>query len=372
MAHVAAARKELADLEDLPQRGQPPGGRRARTTTITALCDPPSVGGRPESLSAVMSGYRSVDVSKMRAGAFLQAQDEIEKVKLAAVEAGSGWAAVASCPLCGATRRQSEFFKHGIELVRCLDCDVRYGAHIPAQLDDVYKNAAYAAYSKEDSQEHYDYRRQRFGRERVALLQAHCGELADKRLIDVGCGNGYFISVAKDYCGQTFGTEYSDRLRRFATEKTGLRVFSESLQDLPETGFDIVTLFDVIEHIPDPHPFMRAVDSILNPGGHILIYTPNFDSFGIKAMGSYSSIIDPTEHVVLYTLPSLRVLAAQLGYEVIFTETAGLDIQNIAAMQDFKNETPSSFLKQWHNELQAMVNVASCGDYARIILRKRR
>jgi 2-polyprenyl-3-methyl-5-hydroxy-6-metoxy-1,4-benzoquinol methylase len=370
MANLAAARKEVIALEELPQRGKAPAGRRARTTTITPMRDAPLVGRRPESLSAVMDGYRSVDVSKMRAGAFLQAQDEIEKVKLAAVAAGSGWAAVASCPLCGASRRQSEFFKHGIELVRCLQCEVRYGAHVPANLDDVYKNAAYAAYSKEDSDEHYDYRRQRFGRERVELLQAHCGELSDKRLIDVGCGNGYFISVAKDHCGQTFGTEYSERLRRFATAKTGLRVFGESLQDLPETGFDIVTLFDVIEHIPDPHPFMRAVDNLLNPGGHILIYTPNFDSFGIKAMGAYSSIVDPTEHVVLYTLPSLRVLAAQLGYDVVFTQTAGLDVQNIAAMHDFKGEAPSSFLKQWHNELQAMVNAASCGDYARIILRK--
>lgn len=370
----AAALKDQAWEQDGEARttaGQPLDLRPPRPWIVSPVNDTALRTPRPESLSAVMAGYQSVDVAKMRAASFLEAQDAIEKVKLAAVRAGSGWKAVTNCPLCGSSNRRLEFSKHGIELVGCDACDVRYGAQIPADLSDVYKNATYAAYSKEDSDEHYQYRRQRFGRERVSLLQNTCGDLSRSKLLDVGCGNGYFISVAKEFCGQTFGTEYSDRLRRFASEKTGLPIFGQSLHDLPETGFDIITLFDVIEHIPDPHAFITDVSRILNPGGHILIYTPNFDSFGIRAMGSYSSIIDPTEHVVLYTLPSLRVLAAQFGFDVVYTETAGLDVQNVAAMHAYIGQPTSTFLGEWHNELQAMINAANCGDYARIIFRKR-
>jgi SAM-dependent methyltransferase len=346
-----------------------PRARRA-TGPIRALDADALASERPEGLSALMAGHRAVDVAKMRAPDFLDAQDRIEKIKLASITAGSGWKSIDSCPLCGSESRRPDFRKHDVLMVGCDQCGVHYGAQIPANLDDVYKNPAYVSYSKEDSDDHYNYRRERFGRERVQILERHCGALHDKKLVDIGCGNGYFISVAKDHCGQTFGTEFSDRLRTFAAQKTGLPIFSESLDQLPETGFDIVTMFDVIEHVPDPNPFIAAVDRILNPGGHLLLFTPNFDSFGIRVMEHRSSIIDPTEHIILYTLRSLRFLAHRFGYEVVYAETAGLDIQNILAMQDSVGAERPPFLTSWHNELQAMVNVANCGDYARILLRK--
>jgi 2-polyprenyl-3-methyl-5-hydroxy-6-metoxy-1,4-benzoquinol methylase len=321
-------------------------------------------------LSELLIRHKAVDVAKMRAASFLKAQDEIEHVKLKGIIENSGWKKVSSCPLCGSQEKKPEFSKHSVELVGCQNCFIRYGAEIPANLDDVYKNPGYVAYSKEDSDEHYNYRRERFGRERVGILERYCGDLTEKRLLDVGCGNGYFLSVAMEKCRHCFGTEFSDRLREFSRRKTGLTIYSHGLEELPENSFDIITLFDVIEHIPEPLPFMHAVDRILAPGGHVLIFTPNFDSFSIRVMRQYSSIVDPTEHVVLFSLPSLHFLASKLGYEVVYSETQGLDVQNILAMQQYLGEEPSPFLQQWHNELQAIINAAQCGDYARIMFRK--
>ena len=321
-------------------------------------------------LSELLRAQKPVDVSKMRAGNFLRAQDEIEHAKLKGILEGSGWREIQSCPVCGSVETKREFSKHSIELVCCLYCNTRYGSQIPANLDDVYKSPGYLSYSKEDTDEHYNYRRERFGRERVGILERYCGDLTEKRLLDVGCGNGYFLSVAMEKCRHCYGTEFSDKLREFTQRKTGLTVFSQSLDELPEKNFDIITLFDVIEHIPDPITFMHSVNWTLNPGGYVLVFTPNFDSFSIRVMHECSSIIDPTEHVVLYTLPSLRFLARKLGYEVVYTETQGLDIQNILAMQEYKGEEQNAFLVQWNNELQTMINASQCGDYARIMLRK--
>ena len=321
-------------------------------------------------LSQLLKTHKSVDISKMRSATFLQTQDEIELAKLSGILDGSGWKEVASCPVCGSAEKNLEFKKHSVELVCCLNCGTRYSSRIAANLDDVYKNPGYLAYSKEDTDEHYDYRRERFGRERVDILERHCGDLTEKRLLDVGCGNGYFLSAVMEKCKHCYGSEFSGKMREFARRKTGLTVFGESLDDLPEKGFDIITLFDVIEHIPDPIPFMRSIDRILNPGGFVLIFTPNFDSFSIRVMCEYSSIIDPTEHVVLYTLPSLHYLAGKLGYEVVYEETQGLDMQNVLSMQQYKGEELNEFLNQWHNELQAMINAAQCGDYGRIMIKK--
>jgi 2-polyprenyl-3-methyl-5-hydroxy-6-metoxy-1,4-benzoquinol methylase len=307
----------------------------------------------------------------MRTPTFLQSQDEIERIKLKGIESNSGWKPVSACPVCGSTQRRTEFSKHSVEMVCCLKCATRYSSQIAADLNDVYQNPAYVVYTREDTDEHYNYRRERFGRERVGILEKHCGDLSDKNILDVGCGNGYFLSVAMEKCPNCYGAEFSEKLRAFTQLKTGLTVFKENLDELPKRDFDIITLFDIIEHIPDPVSFMKSVDGILNPGGFILIFTPNFDSFSIKVMGHYSSIVDPTEHIVLFTLPSLRFLANSLNYDVVYAETQGLDIQNILAMQQYKGEEKSPFLIEWHNELQAMVNAADCGDYGRIMFRKR-
>ena len=87
-------------------------------------------------------------------------------------------------------------------------------------------------------------------------------------------------------------------------------------------------------------------------------------------MRECSSLVDPSGHPVLYTLPSLHFLAKKLGYEVVYEETQGLDITNILSMQQYRNEQLDNFLKQWNNELQAMINASNCGDYGRIMLKK--
>ncbi|MEW6719249.1 MAG: class I SAM-dependent methyltransferase [Thermodesulfobacteriota bacterium] len=321
-------------------------------------------------LSELLKGFLPVDVSRMRAGDFLGRQNEIENVKLRAIEKGGGWKDVRSCPLCGCARREAEFPKHGVDLVGCLECGLRYGARIPSNLDDVYKSPEYVSFSKEDTDDHFNYRRDRFGRERVGILAKYCGDLTDLKILDIGCGNGYFLAAAKESCRRCFGTESSGRLREFAARKTGLPVFGEELERLPEKDFDIVTLFDVIEHVPAPVPFMESVLRLMKSGGRVLVFTPNFDSFSIRVMQARSSIVDPTEHVVLFTRQSLQYLADALRLEIIYHETQGLDVQNILSMEHVAGTDAGKFLARWANELQAMINRSSCGDYSRIMYRK--
>ncbi|MBI4204018.1 MAG: class I SAM-dependent methyltransferase [Betaproteobacteria bacterium] len=321
-------------------------------------------------LSRLLGAAQPVDVSKMRTANSLQSQNEIELVKLKGIQEKSGWKDVPACPVCGSARRQGEFSKHGVELMPCIDCTARYGAQVAANLDDVYQNPAYTVFTKEDTDEHYAYRRERFGRERVGILEKYCGDLTDKRLLDVGCGNGYFLAEAMRKCRHCYGAEFSEKLRAYAQARTGLPIFRERLDDLPERGFDIITLFDVIEHVPEPLPFLASVDRLLNPGGHVLVFTPNFDSFGLRVMREYSSIVDPTEHVILFTEQSLRALGARVGFKVVYYETQGLDVDNILAKQQYLGQPRDAFLLEWRDALQAMINAAECGDYARIMYRK--
>jgi len=321
-------------------------------------------------LQNLMARSLDVDVSRMRDRDFLARQRELEEAKRQRIETGSGWREVVACPTCGSTDSIADVHKAPVTLRCCSECGLRYGDRIPANPADVYAPEEYQSFSLADTEDHFQYRRERFGRERMRILERCCGDLSKKKLLDVGCGNGYFLSAAMEHCGQCFGTEFSARLRGFAIEKTGLQIFDRNLAELPERDFDIITLFDVIEHIADPVAFMRAVSSILRPGGHVLVFTPNFDSFSIRVMGQHSSIIDPTEHVILFTLPSLEQLGRVLGFQTVFRETQGLDVENILALSHFQGREPDLILTERGAELQAMINGSDCGDYARILYRK--
>ena len=301
-----------------------------------------------------------------------QARLELKKMKY--VEEGRGWKTVARCPVCDSRDYEHEFEKRGIPLVKCMNCELRFHTRIPADPNDIYEAADYVVYTKDtegEFEEHFNYRRERFGRERVKLLEEHCGSLSDKKLLDVGCGNGYFLSVAKEECRRCIGSEFSTQLRELAQERAGVEVYSETLEEFPEGDFDIITAFDVIEHIPTPVPFMKAAVNLLIPGGIIILYTPNFDSFNVRIMREYSSIVDGTEHVILFNHTSLIKLGEMVGLEALHTETRGLDIHSIIDYQSCLGRD-SLFLVQWVNEIQVMIDTAECGDYLRIVFRKMR
>ena len=321
--------------------------------------------------SELMKDYKIVDPTKMRANNFLKVQNNIEQQKISSINKGSGWKRISRCPLCGNIKNKLEFSKHSVEYVCCLNCNVRYAIQIPANLDDVYTSTGYQVYSIEDSDDNYNYRRERFGRERVSILETYCGNITNMHILDVGCGNGYFLSVAMEKSKYCFGTEFSEKLREFTIKKTSLTVYGKQLDELEPNSFDIITLFDVIEHIPNPILFFESLDRILRPNGSILIFTPNFDSFSIRVMKEYSSIVDPTEHIVLFTFKSLTYLANHFNYSVIYQETQGMDIINILSMMQYKKRRKNDFLILWNNELQAMINNSLCGDYGRIMYRKK-
>ena len=319
-------------------------------------------------LSKLLKRHIPVDITSMRTSNFLDSQEQSELRTMTNIQKGHGWKNVDCCPVCDSRDYIHEFDSHGLPLVKCTNCELRFHTKIPADLNDIYQAPDYTVYTKGASEEHFNYRRERFGRERIKLLEDHCGPLFDKRLLDVGCGEGYFLSVAREVCKYCVGSEFSAHLRTFAQEKTGVTVYGEALADFPEQYFDIITVFDVIEHIPNPVSFLESASNLLSPGGCILLYTPNFDSFSIRVMKENSSIVG-TGHVILFNHTSLIKLGEKVGLEVLHTETKGLDIHSIIAYQSCL-ERNSSFLVQWVNELQAMIDTAECGDYLRIVYKK--
>lgn len=133
-------------------------------------------------------------------------------------------------------------------------------------------------------------------------------------VLDIGCGNGTFLDLARDAGWQAFGTDPDPLARRMAAEK-GLTVL-ERIEDWfkRDERFDFVTLNHVIEHVHDPATVLRQAASLLRPGGEIYIQTPNIDAQGHRLYGTDWRGLEPPRHLVLFNHKSLTDALDQAGF----------------------------------------------------------
>jgi len=96
-------------------------------------------------------------------------------------------------------------------------------------------------------------------------------------LLDVGTGTGQFLNLAKAHFNSVSGTEVSQTGLRVAKEKYGLELYQGQIEDtnLPEDSFDTITLFHVLEHVPDPRKTIARCKELLRAGGVLLVCVPN-------------------------------------------------------------------------------------------------
>jgi SAM-dependent methyltransferase len=147
------------------------------------------------------------------------------------------------------------------------------------------------------------------------------------KLIDIGCGYGFFLQEMNIRGWDVSGIEISQTGRRFAKENMGLKVFSKPLehQSFSSHTFDVVTLFYVIEHVLDPLFTLKEINRILKPDGLVLIRWPHTTPI-VKILGPLSQKLDLYHtpfHLYDFSPKTIESLLAQAGFTSIETMIVG-------------------------------------------------
>jgi SAM-dependent methyltransferase len=147
------------------------------------------------------------------------------------------------------------------------------------------------------------------------------------KLIDVGCGIGYFLDEAKKRGWEVYGTEFSGKSADICSAK-GINIRKGILNaDNYQAGmFDIITSFEVIEHINNPRTELKTFNSILREGGLVYVTTPNFNSLLRYRLKSAYNVITYPEHLCYYTPNTLNKLFGAFGFNGKFIETTGISL----------------------------------------------
>ncbi len=133
-------------------------------------------------------------------------------------------------------------------------------------------------------------------------------------LLDIGCGNGAYLQLARAAGWKVAGTDPDPVARERGAEK-GLTVL-ESTEDWLQRPdrFDFITLSHVIEHVHDPVALLRQAFALLRPGGQIYLQTPNIDAYGHRFYGSDWRGLEPPRHLIIFNRNSLHDALERAGF----------------------------------------------------------
>jgi 2-polyprenyl-3-methyl-5-hydroxy-6-metoxy-1,4-benzoquinol methylase len=142
-------------------------------------------------------------------------------------------------------------------------------------------------------------------------------------LLDVGAGNGYFVYLArKDFGIDAQGIDISRIHTEFAGRVLNTDIRLEALHEHSRRDYSAVTIFNVLEHVPDPVGMVQESRARLTDGGHIVITTPNPGGLAARRTGLKGwGMIEPPHHINLFTRVSLSAILTRNGLRPIHYET---------------------------------------------------
>lgn len=217
----------------------------------------------------------------------------------------------------------------GFDVIDCEACGFRHIVPIPApgELEAVYRDEYYSVEKPrylERQQEDLDWWRLVYA-DRYDTFEALL-PVSRRRILDVGCGPGFFLLHGQQRGWQTLGLEPSAQAARHA-RGLGLEILQEFLtrHTAERIGmFDGVHLSEVLEHVPDPAGLLRLVRDLLTPGGLVCVVVPNdYNSFQ-KAVrtgaGCAAWWVAPPHHINYFDFESLERLLRSCGFEITLRE----------------------------------------------------
>ncbi len=168
----------------------------------------------------------------------------------------------------------------------------------------------------------------------MKILNSYLKPEQHNSLFEVGCAYGFFLDLARRQFSRVSGIDITDDGIRYAREHLKLDVVKDDLlkHDLGNQKFDVICLWDTIEHLSQPHLYLEKLSRHITPGGLIAITTGNIASLNARWSKERWRLLHPPTHIHYFTLQSLERLLGNYGFKVIYKSHCGFyrSIDNVA------------------------------------------
>jgi len=194
---------------------------------------------------------------------------------------------------------------------------------------------------------------------KLKLINSHSSK---GRILDIGAGVGDFLSVCKNDGWQTIGIEPSDKAKNIAKSK-GVS-FVENLSELENHSFDIITMWHVLEHVPNLEEQITELKRLIKPNGTIIIAVPNFKSFDAKHYGQFWAAFDVPIHLWHFSKTAIEKLFAKEKLELIKVLPMKFDSFYVSLLSEKYKTGNMNFIKAFFIGLKSNMKATRNSEYS--------
>jgi 2-polyprenyl-3-methyl-5-hydroxy-6-metoxy-1,4-benzoquinol methylase len=197
-------------------------------------------------------------------------------------------------------------------------------------------------------------------RDKVKLI--YKASSAKGKLLDIGAGTGDFAVAAQKEGWEVKGIEPSSKAKSIAQSK-GV-TFIDSIEQCNDTSFDVVTMWHVLEHVPDVENQIKELKRITKPGGIIVIAVPNFNSYDAKYYGRYWAAYDVPRHLWHFSKTSIDKLFAKQGLQLEKVLPMKFDSFYVSLLSEKYKTGKMNFVSGFLSGLRSNIKATSNSEYS--------
>ncbi|MDR2816601.1 MAG: class I SAM-dependent methyltransferase [Proteiniphilum sp.] len=253
---------------------------------------------------------------------------------------------ITNCPVCGSDDLKKVFdavdhFSSGevFPVCDCSHCGFRFTNNFPSEdtIGKYYDSPDYISHS--DSRKGlrnklYHYFRKRMLKKKVDLVAAHATG-NPIRLLDIGCGTGYFLQAAQERGWIVSGVEKDEKARERATVRSGLKINDEnSFREIKNASFDAVTLWHVLEHLEKLNETISKIRKIITPEGIVVLALPNCRSYDARFYKEQWAAYDIPRHLWHFAPDAVEKLLATHHLKIVKKIRMPLDAFYISLLSE--------------------------------------
>lgn len=246
------------------------------------------------------------------------------------------------------------------------EIDVLITSPIPEDLNKYYQSDAYISHS--DTRKSivdilYYWVRSYTLKQKMKMLNSFAP--TNKSVLDIGAGTGEFLSVCKKDNWNIFGTE-PDKIARKHALKKGIEL-EEDIFSFQKNSFDVITLWHVLEHVPNLETYITTLKKMLKPHGTLVIAVPNYKSFDALYFKEFWAAYDVPRHVWHFSQFAISKLFAAHKLKVVKTLPMKFDAYYVSLLSEKHRSGSIKFLKSFWIGFKSNWKARKTSEYSSLI-----
>ncbi len=227
---------------------------------------------------------------------------------------------ILTCPICECSGDiKIRHTKNGYNIYRCDDCKLLFVHPRPSTHDllEIYNESYFKRGNKykavHNPRQRYNYSYN--DEQKIIIINKY---YMSGKLLDVGCAMGDFLYRAKQEAFDVMGVEISSYCADYVRNDLGINVHNGDLLSarLPSNAYDVVTLWDVIEHLENPFETLNEINRVLRPGGILCLSTGDAGSLYARVTGRFWHLLTPPQHLLYFNPENIGKILSRSGFVV--------------------------------------------------------